>query len=128
VLGTPSRRVLNVYDGIVGRRTRRTDGTDDRPIGSLAPARTRGLDVVLAWIMGFEWRRIPVLVHAIGELAGGVRITDFDGTRNSLKLRWNRREGVRDLRLSDVDLDLAFEPHHGWKATSNALDRARTWA
>jgi uncharacterized protein (DUF362 family) len=116
VLGTPSRRVLNVYDGIVAGERDGPMGPDDRPIGLLAAGEDGvAVDVVLAWIMGFDWRRIPLLVHAIGELAGGVRITEFDGDPSRLELRWIDAEGVRDLRLSDVDLDLAFEPHPGWK-------------
>lgn len=116
VLGTPSRRVLNVYDGIVAGERDGPMGPDDRPIGLLAAGEDGvAVDVVLAWIMGFDWLRIPVLMHAIGELAGGVRITDFDGDPSRLELRWIDQDGTHDLRLSEVDLDLAFEAHPGWK-------------
>jgi uncharacterized protein (DUF362 family) len=91
-------------------------GPDDRPIGLLAAGEDGvAVDVVLAWIMGFDWRRIPVLAHAIGELAGGVRITDFDGDPARLEVVWLDERGERVLRLSDIELDLAFEAHPGWK-------------
>ena len=114
--GADGRRVLNVYDGIVAGERDGPMGPDARPIGLLAAGEDGvGVDAVLAWIMGFDWRRIPVLANAIGELAGGVRITDFDGDPDALCVRWIDERGERELRLSEIDLDLAFEPHPGWK-------------
>jgi uncharacterized protein (DUF362 family) len=116
VLGTPARRVLNVYDGIIAGEGDGPMGPDDRPIGLLAAGEDGvATDVVITWLMGFDWRRIPVLSHAIGTLAGGLRITAFDGDPSRLTLRWIDRDGERDVRLSDVDLDLAFVAHPGWK-------------
>lgn len=124
VLGTPGRRVLNVYDGIIAGEGDGPMGPDDRPIGLLAAGEDGvAVDVVLAWIMGFDWRRIPVLQHAIGELAGGYRITAFDGDPEHLELRWIDSDGTRDVRFSEVDLDLAFEAHPGWKGR---IERARS--
>ena len=65
--------------------------------------------------MGFDWRRIPVLANAVGELAGGVRITGFDGDPESLRVCWIDERGQRELRFSEIELDLGFEPHPGWK-------------
>jgi hypothetical protein len=114
IVADPARRVLNVYDGVIA-------GEGDGP---MAPApRAEGLlvagedgvaaDVAIAHLMGFDWRRIPVLVHALGALAGGVRITGFDG--GALPLLWIDEQGVREIALADVDRHLAFEPHPGWK-------------
>jgi len=124
VLGAPGRRVLNVYDGIIAGEGDGPMGPDDRPIGLLAAGEDGvAVDVVIAWLMGFDWRRIPVLVHAIGELAGGWRITAFDGDPSQLVLRWIDPDGsARELRLSDVDLDLAFVAHPGWRGR---IERAR---
>jgi uncharacterized protein (DUF362 family) len=117
VLGAPSRRVLNVYDGVVAGEGDGPMGPDDRPIGLLAAGEDGvATDVVVAWVMGFDWHRIPVLRNAIGELAGGHRITAFTGDPATLELRWlDAADGVRDVRLSDVELDFAFEAHPGWK-------------
>jgi uncharacterized protein (DUF362 family) len=126
VLGAPGgtgRRVLNVYDGIVAGERDGPMGPDARPLGLLAAAEDGvSADVVLAWIMGFDWRRIPVLARAIGELAGGVRITDFEGDPDALEVQWIDERGERTLRLSEIDLDLTFEPHPGWKGR---IERAR---
>jgi uncharacterized protein (DUF362 family) len=123
VPGQPARRVLNVYDGIIAGEGDGPMGPDDRAIGLLAAGEDGvAVDVVLAWIMGFDWHRIPVLTHALGELAGGFRITDFDGDPRHLEVCWIDEQGERRLRLSDIDLDLAFEAHPGWKGR---IERAR---
>lgn len=120
--GVPSRRVLNVYDGIVAGERDGPMGPDDRPIGLLAAGEDGvATDVAIAWLMGFDWRRIPVLHQAIGVLAGGHRITGFDGNPTQLALRWIDAQGVRDLTLAELELNLAFEPHPGWKGR---LERA----
>lgn len=114
--GTPARRVLNVYDGVVA-------GEGDGP---MAPApRAEGMlvasedgvaaDVAIAHLMGFDWRRIPVLAHAIGTLAGGVRITDFDGDARHLPIAWIENGARRDTTLAEIDRNLGFEAHPGWK-------------
>lgn len=129
VLGTPGRRVLNVYDGIIAGEGNGPMGPDDRPIGLLAAGEDGvAVDVVISWLMGFDWRRIPVLAEAIGPLAGGRPITAFDGDPSHLALRWIDEQGaVRDLRLADLDLDLAFVAHPGWKGRiERAPARAET--
>jgi hypothetical protein len=65
--------------------------------------------------MGFDWRRIPVLARAIGTLAGGVRITDFDGDAHALPIAWIENGARRDTSLAEVDRNLGFEAHPGWK-------------
>ena len=90
-------------------------GPRARPIGLLALGEDGGaVDVILAWIMGFDWRRIPVLANAIGELGGGVAITRFDGDPARLELHWIDEDGERDLLFSDLELNLGFDAHPGW--------------
>jgi hypothetical protein len=116
VLGRPGRRVLNVYDGIVAGEGDGPMAPDPRPIGLLAAAEDGvAADVAIAWLMGFDWRRIPILARALGELAGGVRITAFPGDPAALPIRWLDRDGERDLTLADVELDLGFAAHPGWR-------------
>ncbi|MGH0034425.1 MAG: DUF362 domain-containing protein [Myxococcota bacterium] len=114
-LGNPSRRVLNVYDGIHAGEGDGPMGPRARPIGLVAGGEDGpATDAVLTWIMGFDWRRVPVVRHAVGELAGGVRISDFDGDTRSLSVHWIDAEGERTLSFADIDLNLRFEPHPGW--------------
>jgi hypothetical protein len=72
-------------------------------------------DVVLTWLMGFDWRRIPVLSHATADLAGGVRITGFRGDASALPVLIVDANGARELRFSEIDTNLRFEAHSGWK-------------
>jgi hypothetical protein len=65
--------------------------------------------------MGFDWRRIPVLANALGELASGVRLSGFDGKPEHLPVLWIDGRGEREVLLSSVDLDLGFDPHLGWR-------------
>jgi len=115
VLGTPSRRVLNVYDGIVAGEGDGPMGPDARNEGLLAAGEDGGcVDVVLTWLMGFDWRKVPLLAQAAGELAGGFRITAFDGDPSALEVCWIDERGERILRFSDITTNLHFAPHPGW--------------
>jgi len=116
VLGQPGRRVLNVYDGIVAGEGRGPMGPDPRRVGLLAAGADGGcVDVALTWIMGFEWHRVPLLRRAAEELGGGIRITAFRGDLTELEVLWLDSAGERRLALADVDLNLEFEAHPGWK-------------
>ena len=111
----PTRRTLNVYDGIVAGEGNGPMGPHARPVGLVAGCEDGGaVDVVLTWIMGFDWRRIPVIAHALEDLAGGVRISDFRGDPEALEVLWIDAEGERETRLSEIDLDLDFAAHPGW--------------
>ncbi len=124
-----TRRVLNVYDGIVAGEGQGPMGPDPRPLGLLAAGEDGGcVDVVLTWIMGFEWRRIPLLRRALEELAGGLRITAFRGEPESLEVCWIDEAGERRMRFSDIDLNLHFEAHPGWKGHIEREPEARACA
>ena len=93
-------------------------GPDTRAIGLLAASEDPvAVDVVLAWVMGFDWQRIPVLANAIGELAGGLRLTGFDGDPSHLPVHWIDESGERTLPFSEIETNLAFVPHSGWKGS-----------
>lgn len=114
--GAPARRVLNVYDGVVAGEGEGPMAPTPRAIGLLAASEDGvAADVAIAHLMGFEWRRIPVLARAVGTLAGGVAITHFAGDLAALPLTWIEAGAARETSLAEVDLHLAFEPHPGWK-------------
>ena len=114
-LGVPSRRVLNVYDGIVAGEGDGPMAPDPRPIGLLAAGEDGvATDIVIAWLMGFDWSRIPILRAAIGELAGGVRISRFAGDPDALRIIWIDAAGDREITLPEIDVDFGFMAHPGW--------------
>ena len=87
-----------------------------RELGLLAMSEDGGAaDVVLSWIMGFDWRRIPVLRNAFGELAGDLPISQFRGDPAELPVLWLEGEGSQELRFADIDLNLRFQAHPGWE-------------
>jgi len=45
----------------------------------------------------------------------GVAVRDFDGDPAALPLVWIDAEGRRETRLSEIDTNLRFEAHPGWK-------------
>ena len=115
-LGTPTRRVLNVYDGIIAGEGDGPMGPDSRPIGLLASGEDGGcVDVVIAWMMGFDWRKIPVLREATREPRDGFRITRFEGRPEDLEVCWIDDQGERRCAFADIDLNLGFAPHPGWR-------------
>ena len=123
VLGRPARRVLNVYDGIVAGEGDGPMAPDPRPVGLLAAGEDGvATDVVVAWLMGFDWRRIPILARALGVLAGDVRLTEFTGDPERLVVRWLDDGGVRDVPFAAIDTDLRFAAHPGWRGR---IERAR---
>ena len=114
--GKPARRVLNVYDGVIAGDGDGPMAPTPKPVGLLAVSEDPGsADVVLSWLMGFDWRRIPVLVHALETLAGGVRISGFQGDPAALPVLWIDERGPRELRFSEIDTNLRFDAHPGWK-------------
>jgi uncharacterized protein (DUF362 family) len=122
-LGRPSRRVLNVYDGIVAGEGDGPMGPSARPIGLLVAGEDPGAaDSVITWLLGFDWRRIPLLARSLQDLGGGCRISGFRGDPTTLPVLWLDEAGQRELRFSDIDLDLRFEAHPGW---SGHIERER---
>jgi uncharacterized protein (DUF362 family) len=122
----PARRVLDVYDGVVAGEGDGPMAPSPRPVGLLVAGEDPlAADVAIAWLMGFDWRRIPVLARAQGALAGGVRISGFDGDAARLPVLWIDARGAREMALGEVDCNLHFEPHPGWKGHMERSDPLR---
>ena len=110
-----ARRVLNIYDGIIAGDGRGPMGPRARGLGLLAagedPAAT---DLALAWMMGFDWRKIPVLRESLGTLAGGVSISHLQRDPGDFKVLISDAEGMREVALSEIGINLHLDPHPGW--------------
>lgn len=107
----PVRRFFSVVDGIVAGE--RNGPLDPRPKAAgvvLAGDHPVAVDLAAARIMGFDYRRLPLLWRALED--GPLPLASFsydDVLVRSNDSRWNRR-------LAEFDgPGLAFEPHFGWK-------------
>ena len=113
--GERARRVLNIYDGIIAGDGRGPMGPRARGLGLLAAGEDpAAADLVLSWIMGFDWRKIPVLRESLGELAGGVRISELAKQPEDFPVLWSDSQGARELLFSEIDLNLHLDAHPGW--------------
>ena len=116
--GSPGRRALNVHDGIVAGQGNGPMGPTSRHAGLLC-ASPDGIfsDIVVAWLMGFDWRKLSVLSGAVGELRGGMRLSSFslDDASNAGIVRWIDAHGTRDLTFPELEENFHFEPHPAWK-------------
>lgn len=110
--GGMRKRYFSIVDGIVAMEGDGPVNGKRKEAGVLiAGANPVAVDVACATLMGFDWRRIPILArsfdpHPYPLIEGG-----FDSvTAASNVEQWNR-----PLNQWSVDETLQFEPHFGWK-------------
>ncbi len=116
----PVRKFFSIVDGIVGGEGNGPLDATPKAVGLvLAGANPVAVDVMAARLMGFDYRRIPVLTRAFGD--------------HPLPLVSFASEDVVGLSNEDClsgsaaalrDWHIAFEPHFGWKGHVE-LDAAR---
>ncbi|WP_431237364.1 hypothetical protein ACQ86B_21775 [Mycolicibacterium aichiense] len=68
------------------------------------------VDLVCAKLMGFDWRRIPYLLHAFDSHA--LPIVDF--SYDDIRVRSDIEDFDRPLADIDERACFRFRPHHGW--------------
>jgi uncharacterized protein (DUF362 family) len=123
----PQRRYFSIVDGVIGGEGNGPMGSDPRPEGvivaGLAPL---AVDLVCARIMGFDFRRIPMLYNALKDHTYPLNTIPYD----NIRCRSNVRE--HDRLLNQIaGPGFAFRPHFGWVGhvavtdpiTSTVLDR-----
>ncbi len=107
----PVRRFFSVVDGIVGGEGNGPLDPVPRPAGLvIAGFNPLTVDTACARLMGFDWRRIPLLARAWADHS----LPLMPGGAGEVALHSNdpRYNGL----LADVRGPcLAFEPHFGWK-------------
>ena len=111
----PRRRVLVVMDGIVAGEGAGPLRPVDKPIGmvcaSLDPV---AADLAVVKVMGFDWSKIPKIVHAMK--AQEFRFTDVEDPAQVAVSLGNLQEPEPQwLRLDDLSMNAHFVPHPGWK-------------
>ncbi len=107
----PQRRYFSVVDGIVAGEGNGPMGSDPRPAGLVvAGAEPVAVDLVCARLMGFDYRRLPVLYRVLENHT--FPLASF--SPEDVMLRSNVDEYCGTLADLRGRL-LAFEPHFGWK-------------
>lgn len=109
---TMQRKYISIVDGILGGEKNGPMEPDKKESGIiLVGVNPVAVDAVGATIMGFDYKRIPSVVH--GFMAVGYELANFhvDKIRvHSNKKEWEKKIG--DFKRNET---LCFEPHFGWK-------------
>ena len=110
---TPQRPYFSFVDGIIAGEGNGPMGTDPRLAGIVAAgADPLSVDLVCARLMGFDYRRIPVLLNALKLHRHALNGVQYD----EVHCRSNHEAYDRPLLQLD-DPCLAFVPHFGWKGS-----------
>ncbi len=107
----PVRRFFSIVDGIIGGEGNGPlDPTPKRAgvvVGGWNPV---AVDLACARVMGFDYRKIPMLARAFDP--SGLKLMSFSYD----ELTAHRADGTPSEHLNDVKGRCsAFEPHFGWK-------------
>ena len=107
----PARRIFCIVDGIVGGEGNGPLDPTPKPVGIvLAGKNPVAVDLVCARLMGFDYKRLPVLRQALDNHS--LPITAFE--HDELVCKSNDQQFDRSLDEFDR-MSLAFEPHFGWQ-------------
>jgi uncharacterized protein (DUF362 family) len=105
------RRYLSIVDGIIGGEGNGPMAPDARPCGVIiAGTHPVAVDCVAATVMGFDWRRIPLLRRAFE--VSRLNFTPFNASDVSVRSdqpRWNKP--LAEVSVQDL---FHFRPHFGW--------------
>jgi len=105
----PSRKSLVIVDGIVGGEGNGPLDPCPKPAGVVLAGRNAvAVDLAAARIMGFDYRRIPLLARSLGD----PNLAPF--TYGDVQVRSN--DPAMNRRLCEyAGTMLGFKPHFGWK-------------
>lgn len=106
----PVRRFFSVVDGIVAGEGNGPLDPTPRPTGwILAGMNPVAVDLAAARLMGFDRRRLPLLMHALADHP--LPLCRFDGDTVSLRSHEMQYNGTIGSLHSSLP---AFQPHFGW--------------
>ena len=107
----PARRLFCIVDGIVGGEGNGPLDPTPKPAGFvLASNNAVAVDLVCAHLMGFDYKRLPVLCEAMVKHYLPISVSEYDEVVcRSTEPQFNRA-------LAGFDgMNLAFKPHFGWE-------------
>jgi uncharacterized protein (DUF362 family) len=106
----PVRRFFSVVDGIIGGESNGPLDPKPRPAGViLAGANPVAVDAVAARLIGFDYRKLPIIHHAFA--SAPLPLASF--THDEITARENAGASL-----------IPFEPHFGWKGHVELLEAA----
>jgi uncharacterized protein (DUF362 family) len=109
------RRYLSVVDGVVGGEGNGPAAPDAKPCGIIvAGTHPVAVDCVAAVMMGFAWRKIPLLRNAFK--LGALDFVTFEPS----DIRVVSDEPLWAGPLDEITGTFAFRPHFGWKGAIEA--------
>jgi len=107
----PARRIFCIVDGIIG-------GEGDGPLNPtpkregmvLAGTNPVAVDLACARIMGFDYKRLPMLIQALDYHSLPITAFEYD------EIVCKSKAQQYDRSLDEFDeVSLAFKPHFGWE-------------
>lgn len=118
---TPQRRFITIIDGIVAGERNGPMDPIPKPAGVvLAAWNAMAADLACGRVMGFDWRKLPLLrrgvePHALPLLHGGVESVDLASN-----------DAEYHGPLLEITGSLDFEPHFGWRGHVELERETRT--
>jgi len=114
----PARHVFCIVDGIVGGEGNGPlDPTPKRAGVVLAGQNPVAVDLTCASVMGFDYQRLPILLHALSQHP--LPLASFSYSEVTCMSGDERVHG----RLCAIEgMDLHFRPHFGWCGQVEVLD------
>jgi len=107
----PVRRVFCIVDGIVGGEGNGPLDPTPKPTGMvLAGANPVAVDLVCARLMGFDYKRLPVLSEAMVAHSLPISIFEYDEVNCT-----SNDPMYDDLLVNQGPANLSFWPHFGWQ-------------
>jgi uncharacterized protein (DUF362 family) len=108
---TPARRMFCIVDGIVGGEGNGPLDPNPKHTGLvLAGTNPVAVDLACARLMGFDYRRLPILSRALTNHDLPISIFEYD----DVICRSNMQQFDRPLN-EFIGGSLAFKPHFGWQ-------------
>ncbi len=111
VQDSPARRMFCIVDGIVGGESNGPLDPTPKPAGIvLAGTNSVAVDLVCARLMGFDYKRLPVLFKAMAKHYLPISTSDYE------EVICRSSDPQLDHLLVDLGrASLDFQPHFGWK-------------
>jgi len=107
----PARRIFSIVDGIIGGEGNSPLDPSPKRVGMvLAGTNPVAVDLACARLMGFDYKRLPVLFRAIAKHRLPIFASDYE------EVVCRSGDLQFDHPLAELGgVDMAFEPHFGWK-------------